>query len=139
MKAKPVKNQITVSLPFSFKGETFRPRCTINLDEYMEKGSIPCLYTYLADENGIDVHSYEHDVMMMGELEFEEAEGIASEFIRDGNFDSEGFQTRWHEINLHTLMQDIATRCMGIEQLEDQADLKKALLEAYRLGIKNSG
>jgi len=138
MKAKPVKNQITVSLPFSFKGETFKPISIIDLDEHMERGSIPCLYTYLADENGIDIYSYEHDVMMMGELVFEAAEGMAAEFIRDGDFDSEGFQTRWHEIKLHTLMQDIATRCMGIEQLEDQSNLKKALLETYQLGIRNS-
>ncbi|MDT8376287.1 MAG: hypothetical protein RQ867_06035 [Mariprofundaceae bacterium] len=129
---------LTITLPFSFKGKTFRPACRINLDEMMEKGSIPCLYTHLANENRIDVHSYEYDVMMMGELEFNEAEGMVAEFVHDGVFDSEGFQTRWHERKVHNLMQDVATRCMGIEQLEEHADLRKALLEAYRLGAGGS-
>jgi len=50
-----MKNRIIYSLPFSFKGETFAPRCTIDLDEHMELGSIPCLYTHLANENRIDI------------------------------------------------------------------------------------
>ena len=42
-----MKNRITVSLPFSFKGETFSPKSTIDLDEKMHTyGSIPCLYPY---------------------------------------------------------------------------------------------
>lgn len=136
---KIMKNRITVSLPFCFKGKTFNPRCTIDLDEHMGLlGSIPCLYTHLANENGIDEYSYEHDVMMMGDLEFEQAEGMAAEFICDGNFDSEGFQARWRENKLHGLLEDIATRCTGVDHLEDQSDLKKALLEAYQLGASTS-
>lgn len=134
-----MKNSITVSLPFSFKGKTFNPRCVIDLDEHMEVfASIPCLYTHLAKESGISEYSYEHDVMMMGILEFEKAEGLAAEFISNGDFDREGFQAKWCENRLDDQIQEVATRCMGIDQLEDRADLKKALLEAYQLGIKGS-
>lgn len=133
-----MKNRITVSLPFSFKGKTFNPKCTIDLDEHMEMGSIPCLYTHLANVNRIDAYSHEYDVMMMGTLEFEQAEGMAAGFIHDGAFDSEGFQIKWHENRLHSQMEGIATRCMGVDHLEDQSDLKKALLEAYQLGADSS-
>ncbi len=52
-----MKNSITIALPFSFKGETFRPISVIDLDDHMERGSIPCLYTHLANENHIDIYS----------------------------------------------------------------------------------
>ncbi len=72
--------------------------------------------------------------MMMGELEFEEAEGLAAEFIHDGIFDIEGFQAKWHERKLHQQLQDIAARCMGMTDLDDHPELKTALAEAYHLG-----
>ncbi|MFC1536698.1 hypothetical protein ACFL19_00425 [Pseudomonadota bacterium] len=133
-----MKNRITVSIPFSFKGKTFNPKCTIDLDEQIGLSSIPCLYTHIANENRIDLYSYEYDVMMMGDLEFEAVEGMAAEFFHDGAFDIEGFRAKCHERSLHNLIQDIATRHMGVEQLKDNDDLKKALLEAYHLGIKSS-
>jgi len=137
-----MKNRITVSLPFSFKGKTFCPRSTIDLDEHMELTGIPCLYTHIANENGIDVYSYEHDVMMMAELEFEHAEGVVAEFIRDGHFDSEGFQTAWKQEKLKSQLQEIATRCIGSGSPDSNPDhhpaLKSALLEAYELGREAS-
>ena len=132
-----MKNSLTYCLPFSFRGEVFKPECTIDLDEHMRLGSLPCLYTHLANVNRIDVHSYEYDVMMMGELEFEAAEGMAAEFICDGRFDSEGFQARWHEKRLFDVMQAIASDCMGIDDLAAQPELRNALLEAFRQGQKN--
>jgi hypothetical protein len=132
-----MKNRLTYSLPFSFKGENFSPRCTIDLDEHMNMGSLPCLYTHLANVNRIDVYSHEYDVMMMGDIEFEAAEGLAAEFVRDGRFDSEGFQARWHENSLINAMQVIASDCMGIDDLAAYPELKNALLKAFRQGQEN--
>lgn len=129
-----MRNRITYSLPFSFRGKTFTPRCTINLDEHMALGSIPCLYTHLANENKIDIYSHEYDVLMMSEPVFEAAEGIAADFVHDGHFDSEGFQARWNEVRLHNQLQAIVTQQMGIETLDPDSDLKRALAAAYRLG-----
>ncbi|MES0370743.1 MAG: hypothetical protein ABUK11_00555 [Mariprofundaceae bacterium] len=133
-----MKNKITVTLPFSFRGKAFNPKCVIDLDEHMELlGSIPCLYTHLANENDISVYSYEHDVMMMGTLVFEQAEGIAAEFTSNGHFDSDGFKTKWLEYKLHEWLEEIAMRHMGVDNLEEQSPLKKALLEAHQLGVSN--
>ncbi len=130
-------NRMTVSLPFSFKGALFRPSSTIDLDELMEKfGSLPCLYTYIADENGIDIYSYEHDVMMMAGIEFEDVEGFAADFIEKGHFDSEGFESEWKKRRQYERLQKIAERQMDITDLEAHPDLKAALLDAYREGQK---
>jgi len=131
-------NRITISIPFSFKGESFFPRSTIDLDEQMEQGGIPCLYTHIANENQISPYSYEHDIMMMGELVIDEAAGMATEFVHDSSFDSEGFEAKWKQEKLNNTLQEIATRCLNsgsgeISAAQNQA-LKNALLEAYELG-----
>lgn len=133
-----MKNRITISLPFSFRGETFRPSCSIDLDEQMQLGELPCLYTHLANENGIDIYSHEYDVMMMGELQVDHAEGLAAEFIHDGRFDSEGFVKRWHEQQLHDRLQAIAGRHLAVEKLEEAPELKAALTAAWELGRSES-
>lgn len=133
-----MKNSITVSLPFSFKGKEFCPRSTIDLDEEMENGGIPCLYTHIANENNISPYSYEHDVMMMAELVFEGMEGAAKEFIHDGNFDIAGFERKWKQQKLERSLQEIVTRQFGSNNdettVEHNPALKEALLEAYELG-----
>lgn len=131
-----MKNIITVSLPFSFKGKELCPRSTIDLDEEMESGGIPCLYTHIANENGISPYSYEHDVMMMAELVFEGMEGAAKAFIHDGIFDVEGFEAKWKQQKLEQSLHGIANRHLGSDNTDARLNstLKGALLEAYELG-----
>lgn len=128
-----MKNTLTYCLPFSFKGKDFTPTCNVDLDEFMKLGSLPCLYRHLANTNRIDVYSHEYDVMMMGDLEFKAAEGIAAEFIQDGAFDSEGFQAKWHADKLSRAMQEIASRHLK-DELQHSPGLIEALLAAYHLG-----
>lgn len=130
-----MKNRMTVSLPFSFKGKEHCPRSTIDLDEHMQKfGFIPCLYTLVANENGIDIYSYEHDVMMMARMEFSNVEGIAADFIHDHQFDGDGFESRWHEQKRYETLQDISQRLMNLSDLSSQPELEAALTEAYETG-----
>ncbi len=130
-----MKNRMTVCLPFSFKGKTYFPKSEIDLDALMRKyGSIPSLYAHLAEENNIDVYSYEHDVMMMSEMVFEEVEGIATEFIHEGHFNTDGFEKKWREIARHELLLDISNRLMNIDNLSSHPELNSALIEAYEAG-----
>jgi hypothetical protein len=132
-------NALTITLPFSFKGKTFEPNCRINLDELMEKGSIPCLYTHLANENHINIHSHEYDVMMMSEMEFSDVTGMATRFIHDGKFDIEGFESEWKEKKLDSQLQQIVNRHVNQADVEQHPRLKQMLTEAYRLGRESTG
>ncbi|MCF7821061.1 MAG: hypothetical protein K9M17_01310 [Mariprofundaceae bacterium] len=132
-------SSLTITLPFSFKGKIFRPDCRIDLDELMEKGSIPCLYTHLANENRIDIHSYEYDVMMMSDMEFSDATGMAIRFVHGDKFDVKGFESEWNEKRVDMQLQQIANRHMNQTDIEQHPRLKQALVEAYRLGTKSAG
>jgi len=128
-------SRLTISITFCFKGETYTPRTTIDLDAQMgTTGELACLYTHLADANNISPYSYEHDVMMMEELVFEAAEGLAAAYLHEGVFDGEGFESAWHEQLLLFQLQAIASRHIGIEDLAAHPQLRLAMTEAYQLG-----
>jgi len=128
------KNLMKISLPFSFKGANLRPGCTIDLDRHMERDeALPCLYTHIADDCGIDPYSHQRDVMMMGTLEFDEVTGFAGDFVHEAGFDSEGFEREWLERRLRRNLEGIALRYMG-KALADDMALNDALRAAYALG-----
>lgn len=130
-----MKNTITVSVQFDFKGESYQPTATIDLDQLMAQyGKLPDFHQWLGTVNGIDPYSYQYEVLESCELEFSEPSGIASAFLHEGRFDARGFQQQWFEQQQLRALQEIARRHLKVEDLEQQPQLKAALLEAYRLG-----
>lgn len=135
--ANNMKNSIDAHVEFSFKGESYAPYATIALDELLEHhGAIPPLHAILAEKNGIDTYSYLYEVMEQAEIFFDNARGLAADFLIDGRFDTEAFVAQWHENQVLGLLQAIALR-EGFKDLEHHPALKNALLQAYLAG-KNS-
>jgi hypothetical protein len=108
-----VKNTIRVSAPFSFKGETFKP--TTILDPY----------------------SYAFEVMQQSELYFDNATGLAGEYLQDGCFDFQAYITKSEEIELHSQLQQIAKDTLNIDDLTEEPEIKNALIHAYQLGLNS--
>lgn len=130
-----MKNSLTYAIPFSFKGERFSPSCTIDLDRQLELGALPCLYRHLANENRIDIYSHEYDVMMMGEVVFERAEGLAEAFFSESHFDFEGFRSAWKSRQHQLTLQAIASQHMNIDDMSDIEGLEASLQAAYQMGL----
>lgn len=130
-----MNNRLTVTIEFSYKGETFAFSADIDLDECMEQlNTIPDLHDLIARRNGIDAYSYQYEVLTSEDLQFSEVEGFVAEYIHDSEFDAEGFAARWREERIGMIAAGIAQRVMGIADLAAQPALKQALLEAYRAG-----
>lgn len=133
-----MKNIITVSVHFSFKGERHTPSLTIELDNHLiTTGSLPSLYPLIARENNYDLYSYEYEMMQAEPLKYSDAQGIVAEHIEDGELNLDTFKTAWHEHYVLSQLQEIAKTTMQINDLSKHPDLKKALLEAYKLGQAN--
>lgn len=94
-----MKNIITASIEFSFKGETFTPRITIELDEHLKaNGSLlDNLYSIIATENNIGLYLYEYEMMQAEAIQFCHVEGFVEDYITDGILDFNAFETAWHE------------------------------------------
>lgn len=134
-----MKNTITACLPFSFKGEQHTPCYRIDLDGLMEKGqSFPQnLPRIIARENRIGYYSYEFEMLESAELIFDQATGLAKRFHNEkGEFDFEGFAEAWIVQNNLPRIQQIAQQEMEIENLDENPQLKSALLTAFRCGLK---
>lgn len=138
-----MKNKIVASVEFYFKGELYSPKTTIDLDRLMmnQKNGLDILasiHPMLAKENGIDLYSYEFEIMLEETILFSEATGIATDYLRDGQFFIEDFKKAWQEEKVLEYIQPIAKQYLGIDNLSQHDDLKAALTEAYVLGKSQS-
>jgi len=132
-----MKNSIKLSIPFSFKGEDLSPFALIDLDKYMESGEeLPALELVVAQQNNINVHSYEYEVMQMAEFVYSDPKGLAVDFYKANAFDMQGFKDSWEQMRVLEKLQKIAKQVLDIDDFASQEGIKQAMLAAYQLGNK---
>ena len=135
-----MKNSITVKIPFWFKGEFFEPSAMFNLDDWAQRNEDEALnfVSSVAKANGIGSYSYELEVMESSEAVFENATGLAIEFLNTETkqFDFIGFKQRWLSESYLNQLNYITKKHLNHE-LEAGSPLHNALMDALTLG-KNS-
>ena len=130
-----MKNCITISVEFYFKGEKLSPSMVIDLDAHIENQQTPESFPLLlARSNNMDLYSYEYEMLQAEELVFSDAQGLAKAFLNDGYFDFEGFEQAWHEDHIAESVAKIAKEHLDVDDLSTQPELKAALIEAFKLG-----
>ena len=132
-------NKITVTIEFHFKGKQFSPSASLDLDELMQlHGTFPEIHSMLAKLNNIDSYSYEYEVMLAEDVQFSDAEGLATEFFTNDSFDQAAFEQKWHENNALSELAPIIKQHLNIEDIEQQQALKAVILAAWKLGKATS-
>jgi hypothetical protein len=130
-----MKNSLDAHVEFSFKGEDYSLTSHVNLDLLMEaESSLPSFHAILAHDHKIDTYSYIYEVMLESEIRFSSAQGIAAYFLKCENSNREEFINSWQENRILNLLQPIATRELGIADLNQHQSLKIALIQTYDLG-----
>lgn len=133
-------NILRARLDFSFKGEPYELDTTLDLDRCSaEPGEEPNFHLLLAKAGGIDPYSYLYEVLESHKIEFSEATGVAALCCRDGQFDWPEFERLRQEEQDMKVVRGIAERTLGVGDLDELADLKTALLAAYRAGKGERG
>ena len=133
-----MKNTITASIHFSFKGKEHSPSLTVELEPYLEgAGSFPNLCSLIAKANNHDLYSYEYEMMQATDIKYSDAQGLIAEFINDGQLDVEAFEAAWNENKALIKLLTVAEEHMNITDFSQHSELKKALLAAYMLGRKD--
>lgn len=132
-----MKNSIDARVEFSFKGEDYSYTTRINLDQLLlHHDSPPSLHAILAKQHKVDTYSYLYEVMEATEIEFSNPEGFAADYLFDGEFNPSALADNWHTAKITLLLQPIAARELGIDDLNGHPALKRALVQAYILGSK---
>lgn len=134
-----MKNIVTASIHFSFKGERHTPSITIELDQHLQStGEFPDLYPLIARENNFDMYSYEYEMMQAEQIQFTNAEGLVNDFITDGVLDIDAFKLSWQENHILNELLSVAEQHLNIKDFSQHDELKHALMAAYLLGKKNN-
>jgi hypothetical protein len=132
-------NKITAKVEFYFKGESYTPSTVLDLDDIMQKhGTLPSLHQLLARLHNIDSYSYEYEMMEAENIQFTDAEGWATDFIVDNQFDQLGFEQQWHEQDQLNRLAPIIKQQLDIDDIQQHPELKKVILTAYQYGKQNS-
>ncbi|VAW68550.1 hypothetical protein MNBD_GAMMA09-3185 [hydrothermal vent metagenome] len=128
-------SKLTATIRFCFKGQTHEPSIEIKLAEYMRTPeNYPDICMMIARANDFDMYSYEYEMMQAENITFSDASGLVADYINDGMLDFVSFEQAWEEKRCLTKLADLARNILSIDDLEQSPDLKKALLEAYKLG-----
>lgn len=134
-----MKNIVTASIHFSFKGERHTPSITIELDRYIKAtGNLPDLCQMIARENNFDMYSYEYEMMQAEEIKYSDAKGLVQDFITDGALDIDAFTLSWQENKALNELLSIAEEHLDIKDFSQHDELKQALMAAYLLGKKSN-
>jgi hypothetical protein len=134
-----MKNQVTASVEFYYKGEKLSACVEVDLDHYLQtNGKIPALYPLLAQAIDLDFYSYEYEMMQVEPIIFSDARGLVADYVNDGKLDFDAFQSAFNQHAVIERLQAIAGEHMGIDDLQQQPELMNALLEAYQLGKAKS-
>ncbi len=130
-----MKNIVTATIEFYFKGEKLSPSITIDLNEHLQiSGSFPNLHALISSYNKIDHYSYEYEMMQSEIIKYSGAYGLVANYIVNGELDIENFVSAWQQKKIVNKLATIAEKYMAIKDLEQHPDLNNALMEAYNLG-----
>ena len=131
----PTANHVLIQVDFSWQGETYHPAARLDLDKIVANGDeLPDLHALLAQLSNIDPYSYQYEVLYAHEITFSEPEGLAVDFLSDGQFDFAGFALAWREQQLQRLLGRIARQYLGVDDLAANPALQQALHAAWQLG-----
>ena len=139
-----MKNKITATIEFYFKGKKIASSLVIDLDKIMKTNNalqdfdFPNLYSLLAQQINLSPYSYEYEMMLSEAIKFNTPQGISKLYLKNGVFDFPSFSKAWKERNLLNSLEEISSKYMSIENLIENENLKNALTAAYRLGTEHS-
>jgi len=130
-----MKNHITASVEFYFRGNKISSSVELDLDQHMmTSGKLPDLFPLLASAINLDRYSYEYEMMQAETITFSKPVGLVANYVTDGLLDIDSFEAAWLENSVIEKLQEIAKKTMSIDDLEQHSKLKKTLLKAYQLG-----
>jgi len=134
-----MKSTATASLEFDFRGQRYKPAISIDLDAIMQRqGNLNGLHDLLATSIGLDSYTHEYDVLIMEEIIFSEATGLACQFIHEGRFNFDGFIGVWETQKILSIIHPIAEKHLNISDNSHHKNIEKALIESYKAGQKNN-
>lgn len=135
-----MKNTITASVSFDFKGESHEPSVEIDLDDWARRSGREQLdlYAMVAQANNINPYGYELEVMEVSEMIFKQPVGKARGFydVESQQFDFDGYRIAWLLDQMFDRFNQVSESILK-QPLEKGGDVHQAMLAAYEMGLQS--
>jgi len=129
-----MKNLITASVEFYFKGEKISASLDLDLDPIIHSNqTLPNFYPLLASSLNLDIYSYEYEMMQSEEISFSSTNSIVKKEIVDGKFDFLNYKRKRDALQFEENIQNILNHYFTPEELNQNSKIKSALIAASRL------
>ena len=131
-----MKNTVTVTIPFSFKGKEHQPSIVVDLDNYLKHNQdFSGIFHLVATKNNIGNYSYEYEVLESSEIKISNPTGAAIDYLKGNTFDFEAYSQYLKNSEVTSKLETIAKETLNIDNLDAHNDIKEALRHAYNAGV----
>ena len=129
-------NQVTASISFDYKGQNFLLKNQINIDNIISHDDFfNSVYVFIAQENNIDLYSYQFEIMIDQNIVFSNEKGCATGCVINGDLDINMLRDKYQISEYLSKIDSIIRK--NIPQEKRSKEVKKAMIEAYLLGKKS--
>jgi hypothetical protein len=131
------KHSLLASLSFDYQGKSHALQSVINIENVISHEDFyQSVYLQIAQEYGIDLYSYQLEIMMDQDIQFSEAKGCAEGCIDNQSLNLELLRQRYDHVLCLEQIEVVASK--HLNSTEMTKGVKKALIEAYQLGKASS-
>ncbi|PCI68141.1 MAG: hypothetical protein COB38_09050 [Gammaproteobacteria bacterium] len=129
-----MKNLITASIEFYFKGEKISASVDLDLNSIiLSHQELPDFYPLLATSINLDIYSYEYEMMQAEEINFSSSNSLVEKEILQGKFDFPTYKKKRDALQLDEDIQNIIQRYFTNDELKNNSNIKTALIAASHL------
>jgi hypothetical protein len=131
------KHSLLASLSFDYQGKSHALQSVINIENVISHEDFyQSVYLQIAQECGIDLYSYQLEIMMDQDIQFSEAKGCAEGCIDNQSLNLELLRQRYDHVLCLEQIEVVVSK--HLNSTEMTKGVKKALIEAYQLGKASS-
>lgn len=133
-----MNNRIRAAIQFYYQGEKVAAYLELDLDKILQTNDdLENLYPQLAATIELDRYSYQYEMMLSESIQFDQATGLARDFLQQNQFDFNAFKQAWFEAVSFEKIEKLAQQYLQITDLNSEPKIKQALLASYQLGLKD--
>ena len=130
-------HSLVASLSFDFQGKSYNLQSVVDIEKVITHTDFyQSIYQQLAQDNDIDLYSYQLEVMMDQEIHFSKPQGCTKSCINDGELNLVKLRKNYEQVSLEGAIQSIVQQHLDLNECSD--NVKKALIKAYQVGRDSS-
>lgn len=135
-------DKVNAHLSFDYRGQSYQMSAELNLSDYSSQiddcdPDVPLAVLLdvpqlIAQAHGVDVWSYEFEIMQQSDIWYDNAQGLAAGCVRDGSFDLAAYRAAWQQ-QVDVTLSPVLDRLCALAGA-GTAEVRQAIRQAWGQG-----